>query len=92
MFAFRDGVASRDDAFVFFGSPLTRYIGAARKTPMVEPEPVSAFYAREDGVYLVAVSAITPENPTAGQLRHEPRPVLLHAKRISGDLLNLLAS
>ena len=92
LFAFRDGVASGDDALTFFGSPLTRHIGAARKTPMVEPEPVSAFYAREDGVYLVAVSAITPENPTAGQLRYEPRPVLLHAKRISGDLLNLLAS
>ncbi len=92
MFAFRDGVASRYYALTFFGSPLTRHIGAARKTPMVEPGPVSDFYAREDGVYLVAVSAITPENPTAGQLRYEPRPLLLHAKRISGDLLNLLAS
>lgn len=91
MFAYRDGVPSRDDAFDYFGVALQDLIAAARATSMLEPEPVSAYLARPDGVYLVAVSALTPENPTAAQIEYRPRPVLVHARVLSPDFLRDVA-
>lgn len=87
MFAYRDGVPSRDDALRYFGPGLTDLITAAREKPMLRPEPVTAYLWHESGIRLVAVSALTPENPTAEQLVYRPRPVLLHTRYLSPELL-----
>ncbi len=87
MFAYRDGVPSRDDAFAYFGVALEHVIAAARNTPMLEPAPVTAYLTRQGSVHLVAVSALTPENPTAAQMEYRPRPVLVHARELSPEFL-----
>ncbi len=87
MFAYRNGVPSRDDALRYFGPGLMELISAARAKPMFKPEPVSAYLSHGSGIRLVAVSALTPENPTADQLVYGPRPVLIHARHMTPDLL-----
>lgn len=87
MFAYRDGVPSRDDASTYFGSPMGTLITAARATPMIRPEPVTAYLTHQDRVHLVAVSALTPENPTAAQMEYRPRPVLVHTRELSPTFL-----
>lgn len=92
LFAYRDGVPSRDDALLSFGDDLKALIEAARNTPMVEPKPVSAFLRNDDAVHLVAVSALTPENPSASQLAYRPRPVLVHTQLLSESRLASLSN
>ena len=87
MFAYRNGVPSRDDALRYFGPGLMDLVTAAREKPMFKPEAVSAYLLHDSGIRLVAVSALTPENPTAEQLVYRPRPVLIHARHMSPDLL-----
>lgn len=91
LFAYRDGVLSRDEAFSSFGEGLNELVAAARRTPMIEPRPVSGFLLRDGVVHLVAVSALTPENPTADQLSYRPRPVLVHTRALSEPMLASLS-
>lgn len=91
LFAYRDGVLSRDEAFTNFDSELGVLIEAARASSMLEPTPVTAFLMRGDAVHLVAVSALTPENPTAQQLPHRPRPVLVYTQDMSEARLGALS-
>lgn len=91
LFAYRNGVLSRDRAFSYFGESLHALIAQARVTPMVEPAPVTAFVRTAQGVFLVAVSALTPENPTPEEIVYRPRPVLIHARHLSPELVGTLA-
>jgi hypothetical protein len=91
LFAYRDGVLSRDRAFSYFGEGLHVLISQARVTPMVEPAPVTAFVRNSQGIFLVAASALTPENPTPAQIVYRPRPVLIHARQLSPEMIGTLS-
>ena len=91
LFAYRDGVLSRDEAFSSFGEGLNELVAAARRTPMIEPRPVSAFLLKDGVVHLVAASALTPENPTTEQLAYRPRPVLVHTRALTVSVLTMLS-
>jgi len=58
---------------------------------MVEPEPIGGFMRNNDGVHLIAGSALTRENPTGEQLVYRPRPVLIHARDLDEAVIDALA-
>lgn len=91
LFAFRDAVPSRDDVFDYFGAEIGQLTESARRAPMAEPIPVTAFLPHGDMVHLVAVSALTPENPTEAQFAYRTRPVLIHSQDMSRARLDYLS-
>ncbi|MBT5572601.1 MAG: hypothetical protein HOJ90_15425, partial [Alphaproteobacteria bacterium] len=91
LYAFRDGVPSRAEVHKYFGDSILELIAAARQTPMVEPDPVVGFLVNDEGIHLIAGSAMTPENPTSDQLVFRARPVLIHAQDLSDSMVDALA-
>ncbi len=58
---------------------------------MVEPKPIVGFMRNNDGVHLIAGSALTRENSTGEQLVYRPRPVLIHAWDLDEAVIDALA-
>lgn len=68
-------------------SDLRELYRQANKGPMSQPNPVTAFLGRPDGLVAVAASALTPEYPAGDQLIPRPRSVLIIARPLGEDFL-----
>ncbi len=74
------------------GGRAAALIAAARAAPMDDPLPSSAFFRDGEAVYLGVAAAVTPEYPLWAELRPQPRPVLIYARRLDVELLDELAA
>ena len=75
------------DAEVFLGDGGQAFLRRQQETSQARSEIVTAFVRNDDGVFLVALGPVTPEQPTPQQLRPHPRPLLMFHRRIDGALL-----
>ena len=63
-------------------------IERARRAPPDRPEPTVGLIVVDGLVHLVAASAITPENPVAGQPQAGARPVLVLTRALDTQMLS----
>jgi diguanylate cyclase (GGDEF)-like protein/PAS domain S-box-containing protein len=86
-----DGEPTDVDAFALLSGQLTTLVQAARAAPAGEPRPATGLLPFEDGLVLVGVSAVTPEDPVAVPIPEGPRVVLVYAKKVTAEFLDEIA-
>jgi diguanylate cyclase (GGDEF)-like protein/PAS domain S-box-containing protein len=86
-----DGEPSAVDAFALLSGQLSTLIQAARAAPAGEPRPATGLLPFEDGLVLVGVSAVTPEDPAVVAIAEGPRVVLVYAKKVNAEFLDEIA-
>ena len=86
--AYVHGVPSRADARGYFGPDLDILMRDARAASMFEPEPAAGYFLRDGNLHLVAVSALTRENPIGIETERYARDVLVYGRQVSADFLN----
>ena len=79
------------DAFEVLTPELRILVEQTRDSPMEEPEPAMGLLPFGDGLVLVGVSAVTPQEPGSVPLAEGPRMVLVYAKKLTQDLLDSIA-
>ena len=79
------------DAFEVLTPELRILVEQTRDSPMAEPEPAVGLLPFGDGLVLVGVSAVTPQEPGSVPLAEGPRMVLVYAKKLTQDLLDSIA-
>jgi signal transduction histidine kinase len=84
-FAFLDGEASEVEVGEILGPDVDVLVARARQAPGDEPSPVSAFVTADDGLLLVAASAITSEQISSSETEGMPRGVLVLAQEFPND-------
>ncbi len=78
------------DAFEVLTPELRVLVERARATPLDEPQPATGLLPFGDGLALVGVSAVTPQQPRGASLAAS-RVVVAFAKRLTDELLQSLA-
>ncbi|HET6519580.1 MAG TPA: EAL domain-containing protein [Geminicoccaceae bacterium] len=79
------------DTFALLSHGLAPLVGRARAAPLAEPRPATGLLAVGDGIAMVGVSAVTPEDPEATPVAPGPRVVLVYAKRLDQEFLDSVA-
>ena len=75
------------DAFEVLTPELQTLVARARDASLTEPEPAVGFLPFGDGIVLVGVSAVTPQEPGDPRVPDKRRVVLAYAKKLTQDLL-----
>jgi diguanylate cyclase (GGDEF)-like protein/PAS domain S-box-containing protein len=76
------------DAFEVLTPELGALVEQTRNSPIEEPAPAVGLLPFGDGLVLVGVSAVTPQEPGSVPLAEGPRMVLVYAKKLTQDLLD----
>jgi diguanylate cyclase (GGDEF)-like protein/PAS domain S-box-containing protein len=79
------------DAFEVLTTELRRLVEQTRNSPMEEPQPAVGLLPFGDGLVLVGVSAVTPQEVGSVPIAEGPRMVLVYAKKLTQDLLDGIA-
>jgi diguanylate cyclase (GGDEF)-like protein/PAS domain S-box-containing protein len=86
-----DGEPTDATAFDLLSPDLARLIAEARAASSSEPSPAVGLLPTADGIALVGVSAVTPEDASVPAMPAGPRVVLVYAKRMTEEFLENLA-